>query len=94
MQSLKTILLVVLELYTYVIIIAVIMSWLIAFNVINIRNDFVQAVYRTLLNLTEPLLRPIRNALPAMGGLDLSPVVLLLGILFLQLLIQEYWPRF
>ncbi len=93
MQSLQVLILTILQLYTWVIIISVIMSWLIAFNVINIRNQFVEMIFRAVNGLTEPVLRPIRNALPAVGGLDLSPLVLLLGIFFLQNLILEYWPR-
>jgi len=74
----------ILNLYVFVIFAMVIMSWLIGFNVINRHNRFVDAVWRTLIALTEPLLRPIRNVLPSMGGLDLSPLVLLLGIFFLR----------
>ena len=74
----------ILQLYTLVIFIMVIMSWLISFNVINRHNQFVDAVWRTLISLTEPVLRPIRNALPNMGGVDISPLVLLLGIFFLR----------
>ncbi len=74
----------VLQLYVFVIFAMVIMSWLIGFNVINRHNRFVDAVWRTLIALTEPLSRPIRNFLPSMGGLDLSPLVLLLGIFFLR----------
>jgi YggT family protein len=75
---------VILQLYTFVIFAMVIMSWLIGFNVINRHNRFVDAVWRTLMSLTEPVLRPIRNMLPSMGGLDLSPLILLLGLIFLR----------
>ncbi len=92
MTSLGILILTVLRLYTWVVIIAVIMSWLLAFNVINARNDFVNMVMRTLYAVTEPVLGRIRSVLPAMGGLDLSPLVLILGIFFLQMLILEYWP--
>jgi len=74
----------ILQLYTFVIIAMVIMSWLLGFNVINRHNQFVDAVWRTLMALTEPVLRPIRNILPSMGGLDLSPLVLLFSIFFLR----------
>lgn len=85
----------VLELYFYVILISVVMSWLIAFNVINIRNQFVEMIYRTVVSLTEPVLRPIRNVLPQMGGLDLSPIVVVLAIIFLQnLIVLELIPMF
>lgn len=71
-------------LYVYVIIASVIFSWLIAFNVINPSNEFVRAIWRALDALTEPLLRPIRRLLPDLGGIDLSPLVLLLGCFFIQ----------
>jgi YggT family protein len=70
----------ILGIYTWVLIATVIVSWLTAFNVINVHNNFVRTLLRVLLALTEPLLRPIRNTLPAMGGLDLSPIVLFLII--------------
>jgi YggT family protein len=71
-------------LYTYVVIAAVIMSWLIGFNVINGHNPFVRSLWQAVTAVTEPLLKPIRRLLPNMGGLDLSPIVLLLGCLFIQ----------
>ena len=69
----------VINLYTWVIIAAVIFSWLVAFNVINPHSDFVRAVWQGLNALTEPLLRPIRRMLPDLGGLDISPIILLLA---------------
>ena len=77
----------VVGLYQWVIIAAVIFSWLVAFNVINPSNDFVRALWQGLNALTEPLLRPIRRMLPDMGGLDISPIILLLGCLLVQNLI-------
>lgn len=74
----------ILQLYTLVVFVMVIMSWLVSFNVINRHNKFVDAVWRTLIALTEPVLRPIRNMMPNLGGLDISPVVLLLGVFFLR----------
>lgn len=61
-----------------------IMSWLIAFNVINTYNSFVRGVQRTLERILEPLLRPIRRIIPDMGGIDLSPMVLFLLIVLIQ----------
>ncbi len=74
----------VITLYSYVVFAAVIMSFLLVFNVINARNSVVQAIWNTLNALTEPLLGPIRRALPDFGAIDLSPVVLLLGLYFIQ----------
>jgi len=73
----------VLWLYVYVLIAAVVFSWLIAFNVVNTRSPFVAAVGDFLYRVTEPLLRPIRNALPNLGGIDISPIILLLIIMFI-----------
>ncbi len=87
MRALLDVVLRALDLYTDVIIGVAVLSWLLAFNVINIHNDFVRSVWNGLNALTEPLLRPIRRWLPAMGGLDISPIVLLLAIYFLQRLI-------
>ena len=71
-------------LYVYVLLASVIFSWLVAFNVINPHNQFVRTIWQTLDAVTEPVLRPIRRMLPNMGGLDLSPLVLLLGLFFVQ----------
>lgn len=68
----------------WIIIIQAILSWLIAFNVINTQNDFVRSIWIALDKLTEPLYRPIRRIMPDLGGLDLSPMVLLLGIIILR----------
>jgi YggT family protein len=76
----------ILDLYIFIIIAMVIMSWLIGFNVINRHNQIVDMIWRTLVALTEPVLGPIRRALPSLGGLDLSPLVLLFGIYFLQMM--------
>jgi YggT family protein len=90
MRALLDVILLVLQLYSYVIIIVAIMSWLIAFNVINIYNEFVRSIWASMNALTEPLLRPIRRMLPNLGGIDISPVILLLLIFFLQRVIEEY----
>jgi YggT family protein len=73
-----------LQLYVYVLIAGAVLSWLIAFNVVNTRNAFVNMIGTLLYQLTEPVLRPIRRVLPAMGGLDLSPIVVILIIFFIQ----------
>lgn len=83
----------VIQLYTVVVFATVIMSWLIGFNVINRHNRFVDSVWRTCLSLTEPLLRPIRNMLPNLGGLDISPIVLLIGLNALQIGVNAYILR-
>ena len=74
----------ILTIVWWVFLIMIIMSWLISFNVINTRNDFVAAVWRVLNAITEPILKPIRRIIPPMGGLDLSPIVVFVLIFFLQ----------
>lgn len=90
MRALLDVLLLVLNLYTWVIIASAIFSWLFAFGVVNTGNQFVATIGRMLYQLTEPALRPIRRFLPAMGGLDLSPIVLLLLIFLVERLIIYY----
>ncbi|UOM36412.1 YggT family protein [Acuticoccus sp. I52.16.1] len=87
MASLLTLILKVIQIYQWIVIASAIFSWLYAFNVVNPRNQIVETIGRTLYRLTEPALRPIRRILPDLGGIDLSPIVLLLGLYFLQLII-------
>lgn len=90
MRALLDVLLLALQLYTWIIIAAAILSWLIAFNVVNTRNDVVNAISNFLYQATEPVLRPIRSILPNLGGIDVSPIILLLLIFFLQRVIVLY----
>ncbi len=79
------------SLYIWVIIIAAIMSWLIVFDVVNRRNRAIYTIGETLNRLTEPALRPIRRRMPDMGGVDLSPIVLIIGLMFLQRVVILDW---
>jgi YggT family protein len=81
---------VILDIYKWVLIIYVVLDWLIAFNVINTYNRFVATVRDVLARLTEPVLRQIRGFIPAVGGIDLSPLVALIAVWFLQYLIVYY----
>lgn len=82
-----------LDIYWWIIIASAIFSWLFAFNVINSRNQFVNTVGDFLYKATEPALRPIRRFLPELGGLDISPIILLLAIFFVrQFLITTIAP--
>ena len=81
---------VVIELVTWLVIASAIVSWLVAFNVVNMRNQFIRMVVETLYRLTEPMLRPIRRMLPNLGGVDISPVILILGLMFLRWVIEDY----
>jgi YggT family protein len=75
---------IVLNLMIWVLIIQAILSWLLAFNVVNARNQVVASIWRFTLAITEPLLKPIRRILPNFGGLDLSPLVLILLIYLIR----------
>ena len=90
MRAILDVLILALDLYKMVIIIAAVMSWLIAFNVVNVRNDFVRSLWGAVVAITEPALRPIRRVLPDTGGVDISPVVLFLAILLVQEIIRLY----
>jgi YggT family protein len=80
----------ILQIYAWIIIAAAIMSWLVAFGVVNVRNQFIRVVVDLLYRLTEPVLRPIRRMLPNLGGVDISSIVVLLAIYVLRYLIVEY----
>jgi YggT family protein len=90
MRALLDVIIIVLQLYIYLLIAAAVLSWLVAFNVVNARNQFVAMVGDFLFRITEPVLRPIRNMLPSLGGLDMSPVVLILIIILIEKLIYYY----
>ena len=90
MRALLDIVLILLQLGIWVLIIQAILSWLIAFNVVNIRNQFVEGLWRILYQITEPFCAPIRRMLPRMSGIDLSPLVLILVIIFLERFIIYY----
>lgn len=90
MRALLEIILMALQLYIYLIVASAILSWLVAFNVINTRNELVRSIWNFLDAVTQPALRPIRNILPNLGGVDISPVILILLIIFIQKLIQDY----
>ncbi len=78
------------DLYVLILFVTIILSLLISFNVINRHNQIVDMIYRTGVSLTEPLLRPVRNMLPAMGGLDISPIIVLIGLRAVQIGLQTY----
>ena len=90
MHSFYILLLDCLSIYMWLVVIGVVLSWLIQFNIINISNRFVYLVMNFISRATEPLLTPIRNLLPDMGGLDISPVILILLLVFVRNLIHEY----
>ena len=83
----------ILKLYTYIVIANVIVSWLVAFNVLNTSNRFVYMVLEFTYKLTEPILNKIRGFLPNLGSLDISPVVLLLLLWFIEMCMKLYIAR-
>lgn len=89
MTSLAVVLLQIIEIYTWIVIASVIFSWLFAFNVVNPRNQFVAMVANALYRLTEPVLARIRRFMPDLGGIDISPIVLLLALFLLQQIIAN-----
>ena len=79
----------IVDLYVWVIILSAVLSWLVAFDIVNMRNRFVYLVGDTLNRLTEPVYRPVRRFLPDMGSLDLSPLIVILGLWFLRDIMWE-----
>ena len=79
----------VISLYIWILVASAVLSWLIVFNVVNTRNPIVHSIGNFLYAVTEPLPRPIRNIMPNLGGIDISPVILIIGLLFLRQLI--FW---
>jgi len=79
----------IIDIYVWIIILSAVLSWLVAFDIINMRNRFVYLVGDALNRITEPVYRPIRRFLPEMGGLDLSPLIVILGLWFLRDLMWE-----
>ena len=90
MRAILDVVMLILNIYTWLLIASAVLSWLVAFNVVNTRNDVVRTVWDFLYRVTEPVLRPIRNLLPNLGGIDVSPIIVLLLIFFLQRVIQLY----
>ncbi len=82
----------VVQLFIYVLIASAVLSWLVAFNVVNVRNPIVAQIGEVLYRVTEPILRPIRNLLPNLGGVDISPIILILLLLFVSRLLHEFIP--
>ena len=90
MRAVLDIIMLVLQIYIWLLIAAAVLSWLIAFNVVNTRNPVVAAIADFLYRITEPLLRPIRGMMPNLGGIDVSPVILILIILLIENIIVRY----
>ena len=93
MHPILWLILTILDIYVWILIAAVIVSWLVAFNIINRSNEIVRQVTYALFRLTEPVLAPIRRFLPDLGGLDISPVIAIIVIYFIRYLLFYYGSR-
>ena len=90
MRAILDVILIALQLYIWIVIAMAIFSWLVAFNVVNTRSPVVSMIGDFLYRITEPALRPIRSVLPNLGGIDISPVILFLIIVFIRYVIALY----
>ena len=81
----------IIDIYFYIILVNVILSWLIAFNIINTYNQFVSTILFATKKLTDPLLDPLRRIIPNLGGIDVSPILLILLLLFVQDSLRIYF---
>ena len=90
MQALATMVYVVLNIYWWVLLAAIVFLWLFQFGVVNPRNQFVAQIGRFLYQVTEPAFRPFRRFIPPLGGFDISPIALFLIITFVQILLYPY----
>ncbi len=93
MNSLLFLIIQIISLYKFVLIIYIITTWLINFNVINTSNRFVYSVMEILYKLSEPSLRIVRKYIPNFGSIDISPIIVYLALEFFQRLVLEYWPK-
>ena len=89
LDPLLRIVVIVIDLYIWAVIISAVLTWLVHFGVVNTRNQFVSMIGEFLWRLTETGLRPIRRFVPLLGGIDISPVVLILGLIFIQMVINN-----
>lgn len=80
----------VIDVVLFILIANAIISWLMAFGIINMNNQFVATIYSILQRFTEPMLRPVRKVIPNLGGLDISPIVLILALFFIRDLVFQY----
>ena len=90
MRAVLDIVIIVLDLYVWLLIASAILSWLIAFNVVNTRNQFVAGIAEFLYRITEPVLSPIRRRLPNFGGLDISPIIVFFLLMLIQMYLADY----
>ncbi len=93
MTSILGLLIQIISLFQFILVIYIIGTWLVNFNVINSNNRFVYTVMEAMYRICEPSLNFVRRYIPSFGNLDLSPIVVYLGLWFVKSLLIEYWPR-
>ena len=93
MNSLLGLIIQIINLYKLVLLIYIIATWLISFNIINTSNRFIYSAMEILYRLSEPSLRLVRKYVPTFGNIDISPIIVYLLLWFIQSLLIEYWPR-
>ena len=93
MNSLLGLIIQIINLYKFVLLIYIIATWLISFNIINTSNRLIYTAMEFLYKVCEPSLRIVRKYIPNFGNIDISPVIVYLGLWFIKNLIIEYWPR-
>ena len=93
MNSLLGLIIQIINLYQFLLLVYIIATWLVNFNIINVSNRFVYSIMGVLYRLCEPSLNIVRRYIPNFGNIDISPVIVYLGLWFLKNLIIEYWPR-
>ena len=92
MNSLLWLIIEIIQLYQFVLIVYIIATWLIAFNIVNTSNRFVYSVMDILYRLSEPSLRLVRRYIPTFGNIDISPIIVFIVLIFIKKLLVEYWP--
>ena len=93
MSSLLGLLIQIINLFQFILVIYIVSTWLINFNIINTNNRFVYTLMDAMYRLCEPSLNFVRKYLPIFGSIDLSPIVVYLALWFIKSLLIEYWPR-
>ena len=93
MNSLLGLIIQIINLYQFILLIYIVTTWLVSFNIINTSNRLVYSVMEVLYRLCEPSLRLVRQYLPSFGSIDISPVIIYLLLWFIKSLLIEYWPR-
>ena len=93
MTSLLVLLIQIINIFQFILIVYIVGTWLVNFNIINTSNKFVYTIMDAMYRLCEPSLSFVRRFLPIFGSLDLSPIIVYIGLWFIKSLLVEYWPR-